>query len=135
MRSSIFEKTVYSYFSSQHNLFLIANSEFLIGSKLSKGAAPSGVDTLSMVRERLIAGLSLRLLAGSSSPFFTRLYAEGTLTRDFDFEADYTADTATMIIGGQSPDPEKVFQELLAEANSIREKGFSKAYFPAQGNP
>ena len=103
--------------------------EFLIGSKLGRGATPSGGDTLSMVRERLIAGLSLRLLAGSSSPFFTRLYAEGTLTRDFDFEADYTADTATMIIGGQSPDPEKVLQELLAEADSIRKKGFGKAYF------
>ena len=104
--------------------------EFLIGSKLGKGAKPSpDRDTLSMVRERLIAGLSLRLLAGSSSPFYTRLYADGTLTRDFDFEADYTADTATMIIGGQSPDPEKVLQELLAEADTIREKGFGKAYF------
>ena len=104
--------------------------EFLIGSKLSRGAKPSDDgDITAMLRERLVAGLSLRLLAGSSSPFYTRLYAEGTLTRDFDFEADYTADTATMIIGGQSADPEKVLQELLAEADAVREKGFGKAYF------
>ena len=104
--------------------------EFLIGAKLSRGAKPSPEgDISSMLRERLVAGLSLRLLAGSSSPFYTRLYAEGTLTRDLDFEADYTADTATMIIGGQSTDPEKVLQELLAEADTVRQKGFQKAYF------
>ena len=104
--------------------------EFLIGAKLGKGAVCSeNEDISSMIRERLTAGLALRLLGGSSSPFYARLYADGTLTRDFDLEADYTAETATLIIGGQSPNPEKVLQELLAEADAVRQKGFPKAYF------
>lgn len=104
--------------------------EFLIGAKICSPAENSpDADPAQRLRSRLTASLALRLLAGSSSPFFTRLYAEGTLTRDFDYEADYAAGTATMIIGGQSPDPEAVLQQLLAEADRIREKGFNKAYF------
>ena len=108
----------------------VAMPEFLIGGKLKSeavGMAPK--DSATLIRERLIAGMALRLLAGASSSFFTRLYADGTLTRDFDYEADFTAGTGTTIIGGQSPDPERVMTELLAEAKLIAEKGFDKAYF------
>ena len=108
----------------------VAMPEFLIGGKLKSeavGMAPK--DSATLIRERLIAGMALRLLAGVSSSFFTRLYADGTLTRDFDYEADFTAGTGTTIIGGQSPDPERVMTELLAEAKLIAEKGFDKAYF------
>lgn len=108
----------------------IGMPEFLIGEKVRNETKKSSEeDGKSILLHRLTAGLALRLLAGSSSPFYTRLYADGTLTRDFDLEIDYAVGTATMIIGGQSPDPDKVLQELLAEANRIREKGFNKAYF------
>ena len=108
----------------------IGMPEFLIGEKVNNGTEPSSdPEDKSFLLRRLTAALALRLLAGSSSPFYTRLYADGTLTRDFDLEIDYAVGTATMIIGGQSPDPEKVLQELLAEADRIREKGFNKAYF------
>ncbi|MBQ8075287.1 MAG: insulinase family protein [Oscillospiraceae bacterium] len=104
--------------------------EFLIGEKISNGAKDTEEpDGKSILLQRLTAGLALRLLAGASSSFYTRLYADGVLTRDFDVEIDYAVGTATMIIGGQSPDPEKVLQELLSEVDRIREKGFNKAYF------
>ena len=104
--------------------------EFLIGEKISNGAKDTEEpDGKSILLQRLTEGLALRLLAGASSSFYTRLYADGVLTRDFDVEIDYAVGTATLIIGGQSPYPEKVLQELLSEVDRIREKGFNKAYF------
>ena len=55
----------------------------------------------------------LRTLFGSSSDFCTEQYAAGLISRDFDYEADYTAGTATVILGGESPDPEKVYGEIV----------------------
>ncbi len=82
-----------------------------------------------VLRRRLVAQLSLRLLLGSSSPFYTRLYADGTLSHDFDYEADYSADTSTIIIGGESREPEKVLRELNAEVASVRENGLDEERF------
>lgn len=100
----------------------VSAPQFLFGAKLEQ----TDEDVL---RRRLVAQLSLRLLLGSSSPFFTRLYADGTLSHDFDYEADYCAGTATVIIGGESRDPEKVLQELNAEVASVREKGLDEERF------
>ena len=69
------------------------------------------------------------MLCGSSSPFFTRLYADGTLNNDFDYEVDASAGTITVIIGGESRVPEKVLQELNAEIARVAADGFNEAYF------
>ena len=69
------------------------------------------------------------MLCGSSSPFFTRLYADGTLNNDFDYEVDASAGTITVIIGGESRVPEKVLQELNAEIVRVAADGFNEAYF------
>ena len=80
-------------------------------------------------RQRLVAALALRMLCGSSSPFFTRLYADGTLNNDFDYEVDASAGTITVIIGGESRMPEKVLAELNAEIARVAAEGFNEAYF------
>lgn len=105
----------------------VSAPQFLIGAK-DESAVFTG-DGADILRERILSELSLRLLAGASSPYYSRLYADGTLTRDFDCEVDYSAETATIIIGGESPDPDKALKELCAEAASAAEKGFDKAYF------
>ena len=69
------------------------------------------------------------MLCGSSSPFFTRLYADGTLNNDFDYEVDASAGTITVIIGGESKVPEKVLEELNAEIARVAKEGFDAAYF------
>ena len=102
----------------------VSAPQFLIGAKLRP--VPAGAQAL---RQRLIAQLSLRLLTGSSSPFYTRLYADGTLNRDYDYEADFSAGTGTVIIGGESADPEKVLGELNAELARIGAEGLDPARF------
>ena len=102
----------------------VSAPQFLIGAKLLPGLR--GEEAL---RQRLTASLALRMLCGNSSPFFTRLYAEGTLNMDFDYEVDASADTLTMIVGGESKTPEKVLEELNAEIARVTAKGFDPAAF------
>lgn len=102
----------------------VSAPQFLIGAKLNPPTA--GEDKLY---QRLVAQLSMRMLAGYASPFYTRLYAEGLLNRDFDYEVDFFANTGSVIIGGESTDPEKVLAEFSAEVERISAKGFDKESF------
>ena len=86
----------------------VAAPLFFIGAKFAP--ADKGEELL---RQKLTAGLVLRTLFGSSSDFYTEQYAAGLISRDFDYEADYSAGTATVILGGESPDPEKVYEEIV----------------------
>ena len=102
----------------------VSAPQFLIGAKLAPGL--SGREAQ---RRRLIATLALRMLCGSSSPFFTRLYAKGTLNNDFDYEVDASAGTITVIVGGESKTPEKVLEEFNAEIARVAGEGFEQGYF------
>lgn len=94
---------------SRHSMNMeVAAPLFLIGAKVIP--AENGEPLL---RQKLIAGLVLRSMFGSSSDFYTENYAAGLIGRDFDFEIDYSSGTATIIIGGESKDPEKVYEELV----------------------
>ena len=75
-----------------------------------------------LMRQELIARLSMRLLAGSSSPLYLKLYSDGLIDRSFDYDCDYSANMAFVSIGGESPDPEKVLEAFSAEAvRTVRE--------------
>ena len=102
----------------------VSAPQFLIGAKLSPGLTGSAAQ-----RQRLVAALALRMLCGSSSPFYTRLYADGTLNTDFDYEVDASAGTLTFILGGESKTPETVLREFSAEVRRIAENGFDEGTF------
>ncbi len=97
----------------------VSAPQFLIGAKLTPGLR--GQDAQ---RQRLVAALTLRMLCGSSSPFFTRLYADGTLNMDFDYEVDAGSGTVTVILGGESKTPEKVLDAFHAEVARASREGF-----------
>lgn len=102
----------------------VSAPQFFIGAKLRPET-----DGEAALRQRLVAMLAMRLLCGYSSPFYARLYAEGLLNRDFDYEVDFTAGTATVIIGGESAEPERVRDELTAEVGRIVREGFAADAF------
>lgn len=95
----------------------VSRPVFFIGSKVD------GEDT---VRSRMVASLALQTFLGRSSEFFTRLYEQGTLNSDFDAECDYSAGTSTVIIGGESGDPDAVLRELNAAVSAV---SFDSEYF------
>lgn len=85
--------------------------------------------TVNVLRERIVARLSLRLLCGRSSPFYARLYREGLINRSFAAGCDFPANTAVLTAGGESRDPQKVYDALLGEAERIAAEGFESAAF------
>lgn len=97
---------------------------FYIGARLEPEAGGERA-----LRQRLVSQLAMRLLAGSSSPFFTELYAEGLLNQDFDYEVDFTAGTATVLLGGESAEPERVFERFKAELERVAAQGLDEAAF------
>lgn len=97
---------------------------FMIGAKLRP--APKGA---AAMRQHLVAALAMRLLVGSSSPFYTGLYAKGLLSRDYDYETDFTAGTGTIILSGESAKPREVLEALLAAAEQTAREGVDPVRF------
>ncbi len=102
----------------------VSAPQFLIGAKL---LPVSGGDAL--LRQKLVSGLALNYLYSQSSPFYSRLYAKGLLNTDFFVDADTAAGTMTVLAGGESRDPEAVFDEFCAEAQRAADEGLDAAYF------
>ena len=101
----------------------VSAPQFLIGAKFRP------VEGEGALRQRIVAQLALRLLVGSSSRFYTSLYADGTLNRDFDYEADFSAGTATVILGGESEEPETVLAALNDRIAEVCKSGFAPDAF------
>ena len=51
------------------------------------------------------------------------------LNRDFDAEVDFSAGTGTLLIGGESPDPEAVLRELTEELRRVDKTGLDPQRF------
>ena len=83
----------------------------------------------SDLRERILSGMALKLFCGQSSSLFTRLYSEGIITNSIDAECDYAAETATVFISAEGPDPDAFLCELNKEVAFIAENGFNKDFF------
>ena len=102
----------------------VSTTQFLIGAKLrpeKRGPA--------LFRQQLTASLAIRLLAGPSSPFYNRMYASGLLNRSFDADADFSNGAGTVILGGESRDPDAVLAALLEEVGRIGKEGIDPALF------
>ena len=104
----------------------VSAPQFLIGAKVAP--APEGNELL---RQKIVAQLALRVLFGTSGSFYNRLYSEGLLNRDYDYEIDYTAGTSTIIIGGESAQPMRVLDEVKAAVSAVISNGLDPAAFEA----
>ena len=102
----------------------VSAPQFIIGAKIP----PAGKGE-AFLRQQLVSQLALRLLVGRSSPFYARLYAQGILSRDFDYEVYFTAGTGTLLIEGESARPEEVLEALEKEAAAVGAEGFDPARF------
>ena len=102
----------------------VSAPQFLVGAKFRP--EPGG---RALLRQRLVSRLALRTLFGASSPFYTGLYARGLLNRDYSYEAEYAAGVGTVLIGGESADPQAVFAALQQAVAEVREKGLDEQRF------
>lgn len=79
--------------------------------------------------QQITGELSMGLLAGRSSAFYTSLYTEGLLSRNYGCDFDFTANTATAVVRGESRDPEAVRRRLEEHISRIGEKGLDTGLF------
>ena len=100
---------------------------FLIGAK----AAPvkEGRDYF---RQELIGGLALEILAGRSSPLYLKLYGAGLINSGFSAAYESAAGAFYSMAGGESTDPDKVFELLKAEAVRLGVTGVDRLLFDRQ---
>ena len=102
----------------------VSAPQMLIGAKLAPGLRGD-----ALLRQKLVAGAALRYLYSQSAPLFSRLYAEGLLNADFFTDLDFAAGTATLLMGGETRDPERVFRELLDAAEQAARNGLDEGRF------
>ena len=102
----------------------VSAPQFLIGAKFRPET-----EGRAQLRQRLVSQLALRALFGASSRFYTELYAKGLLNRDYSYDADFAAGTGTVLIGGESPDPQAVFAALREAVAAVKEKGLDAERF------
>ena len=75
------------------------------------------------LRLDLVSALALDILAGHSSPLYIRLYSEGLICSDFSASFDIAAGVAYSMFGGESGDPERVFDEVNKEIVRLTANG------------
>lgn len=101
----------------------VAQPMFQIGFKGVPGTEPENM------RGQILDELLIEIIAGESTPLYRRLYDAGLVNQTFTGEAMGSRDYALAILGGESRDPKKVYDELLAEITRIRGEGIDPAVF------
>ncbi|MBQ4369807.1 MAG: insulinase family protein [Oscillospiraceae bacterium] len=96
---------------------------FMLGVKLPTPEAGEERRRISF-----LADLSCRAMAGTSSPLYSRLYEKGLINKSFTGETDNIPGTVPFIFAGESSEPEKVRDEIIAEAARIKRVGFDSDY-------
>lgn len=100
----------------------VSEKQFLVGAKVT----PTPGD---FTRQQLAAKLALQVMFGPSSEFYNKLYSEGYINNSFAYEIDYTANVATVILGGESSSPETVLSELNKTVEKVRSEGLNPVLF------
>ena len=83
----------------------------------------------AFLRRELLADLAIEALCGPSSPLYARLYGAGLINRGFSAGYSSFSGGGCMIISGDSPDPDRVREEILIEAGRAAAEGFDKGVF------
>lgn len=105
----------------------VSMPQFAVGLKI--GPAAHGEAAL---RERMTASMALKCLAGRSTGFYNRLYAEGLINDDFSMDADSVAGEAFVTFSGEANDPDAVLDALREEIRRVAASGLDKAFFSRQ---
>lgn len=102
----------------------VSAPQFLFGAKIAPAAKGR-----ARLRQSLVGDLALQYMVGSSAPLYNRLYAEGLLNGEFEFEFDYTADTAMLLAGGESRNIPGVMDAFHAEVSRLSMQGIDHTLF------
>ncbi|MCL1835360.1 MAG: insulinase family protein [Oscillospiraceae bacterium] len=81
------------------------------------------------LRAELVNAIALDILAGHSSPLFVRLYGDGLVSTDFSSSFESGSGAAFTVFGGETNEPERVFDEIKDEIRKLASRGPDRGLF------
>ncbi|UNC91473.1 EF-P 5-aminopentanol modification-associated protein YfmH [Candidatus Contubernalis alkaliaceticus] len=85
-----------------------------------------------LFKKELASELVLEMLFGKSTETYNRLYEEGLINDQFGTSFVAEKDYAYTMMGGETPDPDKLYQALLDSITQYIQKGFKEEDFERQ---
>ncbi len=83
----------------------------------------------ALMRTEIIGDIAAEILCGESSALYTRLYESNLIDAAFSAGFESVKDACLLSAGGDSRDPEAVYEAILQEAELIRNEGFDHRQF------
>lgn len=89
----------------------------------------TGLSGEALLKRELTTKLLLDILFGNSSALYQKLYDSGLITDSFDFDYSSEKDYAYSIVGGETPDPDKLLAMIKQELAEHAKTGISQDDF------
>ncbi|CAI8782546.1 Uncharacterized zinc protease YmfH [Brevibacillus sp. IT-7CA2] len=89
----------------------------------------NGLTKEALLKRELTTKLVLDIAFGTSSGVYERLYDSELITESFDFDYSSEQDYAYTIIGGDTPDPERLVETIKAEIEQLKQNGIAQDDF------
>ena len=105
-------------------LLPVAQPLFHVGFKLPPSATEAD-NMANNIRDEIL----VNVIAGESTPLYRRLYDSGLINAEFSCEAMAGRDYCLSIFGGESREPEKVRDEIVAEVARLQKEGIDPETF------
>ncbi len=80
-------------------------------------------DGLEQLRAEIETEILLKIIAGSTSPLYRRLYDRGLINDSFETQVESGRGYFCAIFGGESKDPRAVYREICKEIETLRQNG------------
>ena len=84
---------------------------------------------LESLRYNLISAIALDFISGHSSQLYFNLYNEGLVSSDFSSSFDFTHNAAYSFFGGETRDPNRVFEAIKDEITRLSKGSLDLSYF------
>ena len=82
-----------------------------------------------IVKRHIAVEIILHIIIGESSNLYKKLYEQGYLISEPNFEYEFAKEYAHIIISGQSKDPHAILQMLKEEIKQMKQEGIQKETF------
>ena len=83
------------------------------------------------LKEKIRTAILLEIIAGDASPLYKRLINEGLINDEFSTEYFTGNGYSAVIFEGESSDPKRVAEEIMAEVERLKADGIDKKLFSA----
>ena len=82
-----------------------------------------------VVKKHIAIEIILNMLIGKSSDLYKELYSSGDLLAEPDLDYEFSKQYAHVLVGGQSKNPELVYEKFKNEVSKFKEEGLNEEHF------